>query len=428
MIFVDRNDFNLETYNFEYIRSEFLGDVRCIVFDITPKKSTGTGRFRGRIWVEDGEYNIVRINGTYAPRPTFDYFFHFDSWRLNLVANYWLPAFIYSEEGDFSNGSKSKIAFKAQTRIWGYNLRSNSKDGEFTEILADSSVKDEIPAAQDASPLQAQRDWMRRAEENVIERLQRAGLLAPEGEVDQVLETVANNLLVTNNLAFHRPVRVRVLLTSPLETFSVGNTIIVSRGLIDVLPDESSLAMVLAHELAHIVLGQNLGSKYAFSDRMLFSDESIYQNFGFRHHPEEERAADQKAVELLKASPYAQKLQSAGLFLRELAERRSALSALLTPHLGDHFTGKKGVTRMAQVMNSAPPLDPNKLDEIAALPLGSRIKVNAWDNHTELIKITPEKITASTEKMPLEVTPFSLHVTRIRNATDVSTLIDKSNE
>jgi len=102
------------------------------------------------------------------------------------------------------------------------------------------------------------------------------------------------------------------MLTSPLETFSVGNTIVISRGLIDTLPDEASLAAILSHELAHIVLGHNLGGKYAFNDRMLFSDESTYQNLGFRHNPEDETAADAKAVELLKNSPYAQKLGSGG--------------------------------------------------------------------------------------------------------------------
>jgi hypothetical protein len=88
-------------------------------------------------------------------------------------------------------------------------------------------------------------------------------------------------------------VRVRLMLASPLETFSVGNTIIVSRGLVDVLPDEPSLATVLAHELAHIMLGHTEGSKYAFSDRLLFSDESTYRNLGFRHVPEE-AVADRK--------------------------------------------------------------------------------------------------------------------------------------
>ena len=100
--------------------------------------------------------------------------------------------------------------------------------------------------------------WQQQAEDNVLERLQNAGLLAPAGDVDKVLQTVVNNLEVTNNIDLPRPVRTRVLLTSPLETFSVGNTIVISRGLIDVLPDEASLAMVLSHELAHIVLGHNL--------------------------------------------------------------------------------------------------------------------------------------------------------------------------
>ena len=160
----------------------------------------------------------------------------------------------------------------------------------------------------------------------MIERLQESGLVAPEGEVDKVLLTVVNNLIVTNNIELPRPVRTRVMITSPLETFSVGNTIVVSRGLIDVLPDEASLAMVLSHELAHIVLGHNLGSKFAFNDRMLFSDESTYNNFGFRHNPDEETAADAKAMELLKNSPYAQKLDVPSLFLKELSAR--AASAL----------------------------------------------------------------------------------------------------
>src|SRR5260370_1333410 len=208
-------------------------------------------------------------------------------------------------------------------------------------------------------------------------------------------------------------VRTRVMLTLPLETFSAGNTIVVSRGLVDVLPDEASLAMVLSRELAHIVLGHNLGSKYAFYDRMLFSDESAYQNLGFRHAPEEEAAADNKALDLLKNSPYAQKLNTPGLFLRELAARGSALSALLTPHWGTGITYRKvAVDRMVVLMNSAPALDPNKLDQIAALPLCGRVKLNAWDDHVELIKTTPVAITSARGKMPLEVTPFFPRLTR----------------
>ena len=421
MIFADRQDFNRNTYDFKYIHREFLGDVRCLVFDVTAKKNTGNGRFQGRIWVEDQDYNVVRLNGTYAPRPRTATFFHMDSWRLNLIPGYWVPAYIYSEEGDFSYGSKDKVAFKAQTRLWGYDLEKVGKDSELTQVLVDS-VKDESPTAQDSSPLQAQRQWQQQAEYNVVERLQNAGLLAPEGEVDKILQTVVNNLEITNNLQLPRPVKTRVMLTSPLETFSVGNTIVVSRGLIDVLPDEASLAMVLSHELAHIALGHNLGSKYAFNDRMLFSDESTYQNLGFKHFPQEEEAADKKALDLLKSSPYNDKLENAGLFLRQLADRGPALSALLTAHLGNKLTDDKGgVQRLSALMSSAPALEPKKLDQIAALPLGGRVKLNPWTDRVELIKTAPVAITSARDKMPFEVTPFFPRLSRYGAVTTAGT-------
>jgi len=405
MVYADRTDFDREHYNFRYARREFLGDVRCLVFDVTPKKGSGRGRFLGRIWVEDQGFNIVRLNGTYYPAPRNSYFFHMDSWRLNLIPGYWVPSFIYSEEGDFSAGVKNKMAFKAQTRIWGYDLKKGGKDDELTQIRVDS-VTDESATAQDASPLQAERAWQQQAEDNVVERLTNAGLLAPEGDVDRILQTVVNNLEVTNNIDLPRPVRTRVLLTAPLETFSVGNTIVISRGLVDVLPDEASLAAVLAHELAHIVLGHNLGSKYAFNDRMLFSDEGTYQNLGFRHIPEEEQAADKKAIEFLKNSPYAQKLDSVGLFLKALQARAPQLNALLTTHLGNPLAEGGRVTRLSALESQGPALDNAKLDQIAALPLGGRVKINPWDDKAEMVKTAPVAITSARDKMPFEVTPF----------------------
>ena len=426
MIFADRNDFDRNHYEFKYVHREFLGDIRCLVFDVTPKKDSGKGRFVGRIWVEDHDYNIVRLNGTYAPRPTrTTYFFHMDSWRLNLVSDYWVPSYIYSEEGDFSYLAKNKIAFKAQTRIWGYDLKNQGKEDELTQLKVDD-VKDNSASAQDASPLEAQRDWQQQAEDNVVARLQQSGLLAPESDVDKVLQTVVNNLLVTNNIDLPRPVRTRMMLTSPLETFSVGNTIVISRGLVDVLPDEASLAMVLSHELAHIVLGHNLGSRFAFSDRMIFSDEATYENFGFKHSPEEEAAADAKAIEILKNSPYAQKMDTARLFLKQLSDRAPALGALLSTRLGNSFVDDKGnLIRLTALMNSGPALDPKKLDQIAALPLGGRVKLNPWNDQVELTKSAPVTIMTARDKMPFEVTPFFPRLSRLTSTdTAASTTAD----
>jgi hypothetical protein len=413
MVFVDRQNFDRNHYDFHYVHREFLGEVRTLVFEVTPKKNAGTGLFQGQIWVEDQDYNIVRLNGTYVPRPKNAFYFHMDSWRLNLVPGYWIPSYIYSEEGDFSYGSKDKQAFKAQSRIWGYDVMKDSRDDELTDLKVEA-VKDESAVAQDLSPLEAQRAWQQQAEDNVVERLQRAALLAPSGEVDKVLQTVVNNIQITNNIDLPRPVRARVMVTYPLETFSVGNTIVISRGLLDTLPDEASLAAVLCHELAHIVLGHNLGSKFAFNDRMLFSDESTYQNFGFRHNPDEEAAADAKAVELLKNSPYAQKLGSAGLYLKQLQARGPMLSALLTAHLGNNLSDSKGqITRLSALMGSAPNLDESKLDQIAALPLGGRIKLDPWGDHVEMIKAAAVSYTSVRDKMPFEVTPFFPRLTRL---------------
>ena len=56
MIFIDTNGFDRQHYKFDYVRREFLGEVRCLVFDVTPNEKNNKGRFLGRIWVEDQDY------------------------------------------------------------------------------------------------------------------------------------------------------------------------------------------------------------------------------------------------------------------------------------------------------------------------------------------------------------------------------------
>lgn len=413
MIYADRDEFDRQHYDFRYVRREFLGDLRCLVFDVQPKPKTGSGRFVGRIWVEDQAYNIVRLNGTYSNNGNGKYYFHFDSWRLNLQPGMWLPAYVYSEESDMHYGIGRSTSFKAQTRLWGYNLKHAAHQSELTQLTVDSpQVQDQSAAAQDATPVQSERLWEQQAENNVVERLQQAGLLAPRGEVDTVLETVINNVMVTNNINLPWPVHCRVMLTEPLETFHVGHTIVISRGLLDVLPDEASLAMVLSHELGHIVLGHQSDTKFAFVDRMLFSDQYTYQQLGFAHSAVEEQAADKKGMELLQNSPYKAKLASAGLFLKALQARSVALPALLTPHLGNPLAVRDHILRMPELMSSAPALEMSKLDQVPALPLGGRIKVDPWSDEAQLVKSPSVPLASAREKMIFEVTPLFPHLAR----------------
>jgi hypothetical protein len=408
-------NFEKSRYDFTYVRREFLGEVRCFVFDVQPKKASGGSiAFVGRIWVEDRDFNIVRFNGARTPSSGPNLYFHFDSWRENMGPGLWLPAYVYTEESDLAYFmGKRKLRFKGQTRLWGYNVGRTNQQNELTSLTVESdNVQDHAPDGDTITPVEAFRSWQRQAEDNVLERLEQAGLLAPDGSVNKVLETVLNNLQVTNNLDLQPPVRARVLLTTPVESFTVGHTVVLSRGFIDVLPDEASLAVVLAHELAHIALGHGVDTKYAFNDRTLFQDEETFMRLALQRTPAEETAADKTGIGYLSNSPYKDKLASAALFLRALDDRASELPRLLRPHLGNQTASNGKVRRMADLLPQAPKLEVERTDQIAALPLGGRVRVDLWNNNIELAKAKNLALQSPREKMPFEVTPFFLYLTR----------------
>ena len=410
MIYIDTNGFDRQHYQFDYVRREFLGEVRCVVFDITPLPKSGKGRFKGRVWADDQSFTIVRFNGVYTPIAGINAFnLHFDSWRLNVQPGLWLPAYIYSQESDLRDFFGGDIRFKSQTRLWGYNLKNVGRQEEFSEMTIESpTIQDQAAQSQDRSPIEAQREWQHVAEINVLDRLQRIGLLAPPGEVDKVLETVVNNLEVTNNLDVQPEVHCRVLLTGTLEMFSIGHTIVLSRGLLDVLPDEASLATMLAQELADIIVTKPSTDQWGFNDTTNVTTTEALAHFSFKDSPAQIQMANDKALELLKNSPYKDKLASAGLFLKQLDAQSKNLPALINPHLGNR------VSLSSALLSAAPTLDPTKIDQISALPVGARIKLDPWNDHVELVKAKPIPLLSAREKMPFEVTPFMPFLTHFQ--------------
>jgi hypothetical protein len=411
-MFLDVTDFDRAHYSFELEGREFLGEVRCLVIDVKPKEDARKRRFAGRLWVEDRDYNIVRFNGTYIPASSHD-LSHFDSWRLN-TGGMWLPSFIYAQDESTRNGVTHAPPVRAQTRLWDYQRSRESEEQIFTNMSIDvpGGVRDSSETSLENSPLQSFRMWEQQSAVNVSNRLQRAGLLAPTGEVDQVLDTVLNNLEVTNNIYLDPPIRARVLLTTPLESIAVNHTILISRGLIDVLPDEASLAAVLAHELAHIALGHSMKTKYAFADRLLFDDPATLKSIAVARTKEEEQAADIKAVEILNKSPYKDALPKAGLFLRMLSARSTQVPHLVTPLLGNRMADSHQELRLPGLMDHAPELRIRDTSQIAALPLGSRIRIDPWSNQLHLLKTPAMVPLTAKEKLPFQITPFILHLTR----------------
>jgi hypothetical protein len=419
MMFIDPSGFDTQHYEFGFVRREFLGTVRTWVFDVHPKVN-GQGRFYGRIWIEDQVGNVVRFNGTYTHSTNEDsskYYFHFDSWRLNVQPGVWLPVAIYVEETQRVEGSKS-VGLKAQTHFWGYSLKLPTRDSENVSVKVDDAV-DKSDDSQDVSPLQASRMWITQAENNVIDRLVEAGLVAPltqGGYEEKVLGQIVINLIVPNNLAFTDQIHCRVLLTDTVETTTVGNTILISKGLIDSLPSEEAIASVIAMDLAHIALGHHIDTRYAFNDRLLFPDESTFQRIDMYHSDIDNGTAAAKAMEYLRASMYKDKLPNAGLYYTQLVERGKVLKALNSPKLGDSLLKADGTPWMAELQHMAPALNWDDLNQTAALPLGSWLKTDPWDDKVHMVDAKRYAPMNARDKMPFEVTPIFYKLQRYEMA------------
>lgn len=413
MMFVDPNGFTRQNYEFSFVRREFLGSVRTWVFDVHPRVM-GAGRFFGRIWIEDQVGNIVRFNGTYTGPHNEDsskYYFHFDSWRMNMQPGVWLPVAVYVEE-THREGSKSD-GLKAQTHFWGYSLKLPTRANENVSIRVDNAV-DQSGQSQDVSPLQASRLWIDQAENNVIDRLEEAGLVAPAtagGYEQKVLDQIVVNLVVPNNIALPEQVHCRILLTDTVEATTVGNTILLSKGLIDSLPNEPAFASVIAMELAHIALGHHIDTRFAFNDRLLFPDESTFQRIDMYHTPGDDQSAAEWGLKYLQNSMYKNELGQAGLYYEQLQARATALKALNTPKLGDSLLNAEGVPWMAALESNAPKINWDDLTQTAALPLGSWLKIDPWDDTVRMLNAKRYAPLNAAEKMPFEVTPlfFNLH-------------------
>jgi hypothetical protein len=415
MLLMDSNDFDRQHYAFGYVRNEFLGTTPTAVFDVTPSNGKrATGRFFGRIWVETREGNVVRFNGNFAgTEKDSREFYHFDSWRTNVQPDLWLPTSFYVEESDSKSVSRT-LKFKAINHIWGYVLKVPQKEAENTslDVVGATDVSNE---AQDVSPLGAQRAWVQQAEDNVVERLFQAGLLDAPSEFDKTLEALAGNILAYNNITLSRPIRCRTLLTEPLESIAVGNTIILSKSLIDTTGIVSqdgaqqmgNLNALLAFQIAHIILAHRLDTKYAFNDRLLFPTTSVFNRIPMHHTDADNAAAAKKAIELLSAKELEGGQQFFGLYLQQLQQRVKSLKALNQPMIGDGLVKSDNDPTfwLASMMAKSPKLDMNDLKQQAAMPLSSFLRRDPWTDQVITLHAAFEPLLSPADKMPFEVEP-----------------------
>jgi hypothetical protein len=430
MLLMDSTDFDRQHYNFGYVRNEFLGTTPTAVFDVTPSNGKrSTGRFFGRIWVETRNGNVVRFNGNFAgsEKDSREYY-HFDSWRTNVQPDLWLPTSFYVEESDAKSVSRT-LKFKAINHIWGYVLKVPPKEAENTslDVVGATDVSNE---AQDVSPLGAQRAWVQQAEDNVVERLFQAGLLDAPSEFDKTLEALAGNILAYNNITLSRPIRCRTLLTEPLESVAIGNTIILSKSLIDTTAIVSqdgaqqmgNLNAILAFQIAHIILAHRLDTKYAFNDRLLFPSTSVFNRIPMHHTDEDNAAAAKKAIELLGAKELESGQQYFGLYLQQLQERVKSLKALNEPMIGDGLVKSDADPTfwLAAMMSKGPKLDMKDLKQQAAMPLSTFLRRDPWTDQVITLHAAYEPLLSPADKMPFEVEPVYIKLGYYKGPVDAA--------
>jgi hypothetical protein len=429
MILIDSTGgFDRQHYSFYFVRNDFLGTIPTAVFDVQPVKNEA-GRFFGRIWVETGNGNIVRYNGDLAgSEENYKEFYHFDSWRTNVQPNLWLPTSVYIEESD-PKSQTSTLKFKAINHVWGYVLKVPTGTTEQTSIEIPTAV-DNSQDATDVGPLEAQRKFRQQAEDNVIERLFQAGLLDAPSEFDKTLEALANNILAYNNIAVTSPIRVRTLLTEPLESLAVGNTIILSKSLIDTTAVVSSdgaqqmgnLNTLLAFQIAHILSGHQLDTKYAFQDRLMFPDNSSFKRIPMHHTAADNAEAAKKTMELLNAKELADSGKYFGLYLQQLQDRIKSLRALNEPMIGDGLV-KSDTDQtfwLASLMPKADKLDVKNLKQQGAVPLSSLLRFDPWTDQLIVMHSAFEPILSASDKMPFEVTPVYIKLGYYKNPADAA--------
>ncbi len=319
MMFVDIEDFDADTYDLKYLQKDTWGRTSCLIFSVAPKNTRRGGQFKGQIWVETSNFKIIRIEGTFTVSPLsflkrqvggkVPLYFSFESVREEVAPGYWLPSYTYFDENrrwqDIYHNGETDFHYRGHIFIWGYkntNPETVAKGGDDSDVIL---------------------------------RLEKDKLLASPGPVEQRLNAIARQILVASDI--HLPdIRCRVLLTTPIEIFSVGDTIVLSRGLLNILPDESVIAVLLAREIANLTMGGIRIRPKTLFHGSLFHETGTkdFEGLGIYESSEEDAAAWKNALVLANRAGYSNGIGYTSLFFAQLVQHSKQIPNLVQARFG----------------------------------------------------------------------------------------------
>jgi hypothetical protein len=311
MLFIDIQDFDADTYRLTYLKPVTLGALNCSMFAVVPLKAKQPGRFKGTIWVENTGFNIVRVKGTFQPLhvrrmqhlnplgASVGFFLHFDCWREMIAPDLWAPAYVTIDDNvgwkALEGDGATDVHYKGRIIVWGYSYLGSFQNRLLALGNAIASSDPELIG------------------------LEKDGIIAPPGTIEQSLDAVIEKISASSHLNLPK-VRCRILATTPVEIFHISNTIVVSRGFLEMVPDESTLAVFLAHELAHIALDTAVGAQNDPGHSLFeFSRLGDFQGLGITNRPEDEGRASALTCGILHDSVYALTIGEASTFEEQLA-------------------------------------------------------------------------------------------------------------
>jgi hypothetical protein len=107
-------------YDFRYVGREKIDELNLYVFDVSPKvlpdaKKTKERFFKGRIWVDDQDFQIVKTRGKGLPETKNNKFPTVETYREQVDNRYWFPTYSYADdELLYENGETLHVRMKVR--------------------------------------------------------------------------------------------------------------------------------------------------------------------------------------------------------------------------------------------------------------------------------------------------------------------------
>lgn len=134
---------SVSQYNFTYVGKEKIDELNLYVFDVAPKvlpnpKKSKLRLFTGRVWVDDGDLQIVKSKGKAVPEDKNNKYPVVETWRENIDGKYWFPAFSSSDD---------ELVFDSGQAV---KLRMRVKYTDYKQGQSDVKILDDVDDASDA--------------------------------------------------------------------------------------------------------------------------------------------------------------------------------------------------------------------------------------------------------------------------------------